>query len=179
MVMTFSVALAGMTDAERREMIDRVEKAITEAGVSGAQTGDSGDLGWGEAHKLYTIINMFYATEDTEWLDIFKEHVDTALCFLTDHDDDGFLSWHTNYYTPEEARFETFPAPNNRGTGKIEIPEVITKKEPWNTRTVNHRFRVIFLDRHRFTVVDEDMRMTAFLSPPLAVWITLALDSAV
>lgn len=167
MLLPFSIAVAydGMPDAERQEMINRVEKVIAERGVSGAQTNDSGDLGWGEGHTLYTIINMFYVTEDTKWLDIFKKHVDTALCFLTDHDDDGFLSWHTNYYTPEEARIKAFPAPNNRGTGEIEAPEVMTKKESWNTRTVNHRFRVIFLDRHRFTVVDEDMRMTALLSP--------------
>lgn len=74
--------------------------------------------------------------------------------FNTDHDDDGFLSWHTNYYTPEPARYEAHPAPNNRGTGKIEVPKEVAKKELWNTRTVNHRFRVIFL-----------MRMPALLSP--------------
>ncbi len=157
--------LASMPNAERREMIERVEKTIMQAGVAGAQTNDSGDLGWGEGHTLYAIINMFYATGDTKWLDEFKKHIDTALCFLTDHDGDGFLSWHTNYYTPEPARFEVVPAPGNLGTGQIEVPDAITKKEPWNTRTVNHRFRVLFLDRHRFIVVDEDMRMPALLSP--------------
>lgn len=160
-----SIPAGGMSDSERREMIERVEKSVIDAGVVDAQTNDSGDLGWGEGHTLYTIINMYYATGQTKWLDIFTRHVDTALSFLTDHNDDGFLSWHTNYYTPEEARLKASPAPNNRGTGKIEVPDVVKNKEPWNTRTMNHRFRVIFLDSGRFAVVDEDMRMPALLSP--------------
>ena len=160
-----STGVTGMTDSEREWMIRRVEERIDEIGLSSAQTGDSGALGWGEGHILYAIINMFYATGDTKWLDIFKRHVDTALCFLTDHDDDGFLSWHTNYYTPEPARLKAFAAAGNRGTGRIEVQEEITKKESWNTRTVNHRFRVLFLTRGSFIVIDEEMKMPALLSP--------------
>lgn len=166
--MAANKSLGRISEQERREIIMRVENTIKEIGLREAQTGDSGDLAWGEGHILYAMINMFYATGDSRWLDTFKEHVDTALCFLTDHDGDGYLSWHTNYYTPEPARYEAFPAPGNIGTGRIEVPEEVVEKEPWNTRTVNHRFRVIFLTRRTFIVVDEDMKMPAFLShhPP-------------
>jgi len=155
----------GLSAAERSAMLSRIAERVREIGLYGCQTNDSGDLAWGEGHVLYALINAYYATKDAKWLEIMKQHIDTALCFLTDHDGDGFLSWHTNYYTPEPARMRAYPAKNNRGTGRIEVPREIAKKEPWNTRTVAHRFRVIFLDRTRFIVVDEDMEMPALLSP--------------
>lgn len=96
-------AHAQMSDAERREVVKRVESAVSEIGLYGAQTNDSGDLGWGEGPILYALVNVYDATKDAKWLDVIRQRVDVAICFLTDHDVDGFLSWHTNYYMPELA----------------------------------------------------------------------------
>lgn len=155
----------GLSAQQRADMLKRVEARLADIGLHGCETNDSGDLAWGEGHILYALINLYYATGEAKWLEVMKRHIDTALCFLTDHDGDGFLSWHTNYYTPEPARFKAWADESNRGTGRIEIAAEITKKEPWNTRTVAHRFRVLFLDRTRFIVIDEDMEMPALLSP--------------
>lgn len=165
-VATETVASAGaVPEAERAALVKTVRQEVERIGLNAAQTNDSGDLGWGEGRILQAIMATYLGTGDTKWLQMARRHIDTALCFLTDHDDDGFLSWHTNYYTREPALMKARPSAGNVGNARISVQEKIEEKEPWNTRTVNHPFRVIFLSRNRFTVVDEDTEMTALLSP--------------
>ena len=166
-----SALAGGMSRQERLSMIKRVEKKIEQIGLREAQTNDSGDLGWGEGPILAAMVNMYEATGERKWLDLIKQHVDTAFSFLDDHDKDGFLSWHTDYYTPEPAHLKASASPGNRGTGKIKVLEsVVPGKGPdkggyWSYRMLGHPLRVIFLDRKRFCVVDEDMHMPALVSP--------------
>ena len=157
--------LAGMSEAERTALIQRVEESVQRTGLRSAQTNDSGGLGWGEGHLLQAIMAMYAGTGDVKWLATAQQHIDTALCFLTDHDDDGFLSWHTNTYSGEPTLLKAAAAPGNLGTGEFSVEESVSKREPWRWRTVDHRFRVIFLSRSRLCVVDEDTEMPALLSP--------------
>ena len=158
-------ALAGMSEAKRAALVQGVDEAVQKIALNSAQTNDSGGLGWGEGYILQAITAMYAGTGDMKWLATAQQHIDAALCFLTDHDDDGFLSWHTNTYSGEPTLMKAHPAEGNRGSGAISVEETITKSAPWRARTLNHRFRVIFLSRSRFCVVDEDTEMPALLSP--------------
>ncbi|TNJ66023.1 hypothetical protein FE784_12675 [Paenibacillus hemerocallicola] len=67
-------------------------------------------LGWSEAYLLQTYLNVYEASEETQWLDKFVLHVDTIIGNATDLDGDGYLGWENYEASPAKlvnGDFET------------------------------------------------------------------------
>ena len=60
---------------------------------------DSAVLAWGESYTLSSYLNMYEATQDTNYLDSFVSHFDIMVGNMDDADSDGYDGWDTDRYS--------------------------------------------------------------------------------
>jgi len=79
--------------------------------------GDSAIYAWTCGQHLASMIELYKATKNREWLDLFASVVDKMFDALTP-DEEGFLSWRTRFYTG--AFVAVKPLPRNKSRARLE-----------------------------------------------------------
>lgn len=77
----------------------QLSDALDRDGIGRSDATTSGGLGWGENGYLRRYMMCYFVTRDTYWLDKVMDHFDRMVANLSDHDDDGLLSWQDVAYS--------------------------------------------------------------------------------
>ncbi len=77
----------------------QLSDALYREGIGKSDATTSGGLGWGENGYLRRYMMCYLVTQDTYWLDKVIDHFDRMIANLSDHDDDGLLSWQDPVYS--------------------------------------------------------------------------------
>jgi hypothetical protein len=127
--------------------------ALDREGIGRSDAKTSGGLGWGESRYLHHYMMCYTVTEDTYWFDKIIDHFDRVINTLSDHDEDGLLSWQDMAYSVGLVDIEaegpvgdlTLATPN--GDRRVYVKrgvELIT----------GHQYRLRFLTDTRAAVSD-------------------------
>jgi len=116
-----------------------------------SESADSGSLGWGESRWLRNYWEMYELTGQTRWWDKMIEHFGRMLANMTDHDNDGYLSWQTRTYSVALIRAELL---HNRGTTTCEVARSRIPLNKDARQVTGHRYLIEFNKDTTFSIRD-------------------------